>query len=185
MAKAAARRRRAGAARKGVCEQCGSIQIARSRASVLDKFIAAVSSRRSFVCRRCGWRARRDWTTADLERPEPTRAGAEFDPSLVALDQATNPSPNSTQKSSIGGNDATRTPLDSFATQVPAIDASDTTSFWNETTRASTPSNRGLRRSRERARRREVIATVWITALTVFMTAMLLLTGSCNTGGPV
>src|SRR5687768_833441 len=85
----------------GLCERCGSIQIVRTRAGFTDKVIALVSSQRPFLCRRCGWRARRPWTDAELARVVESRNSGEpgTDPALVVLDQAPKPKSRKRQSS--------------------------------------------------------------------------------------
>jgi len=44
-----------------LCEGCGSINVARSRSSRLDKVMRLLTGRKRFTCRRCGWTALRNW----------------------------------------------------------------------------------------------------------------------------
>ena len=70
-----------------LCEQCGSISIVKAPPEPTDKLLAIFTSKRPFVCRRCGWRARRDWTDLELDNLRDYGAGgAEPDPSLAVLD---------------------------------------------------------------------------------------------------
>jgi hypothetical protein len=70
-----------------LCERCGSVQIVSSPPTPLDKLLTVLFSIRPFLCRRCGWRARRGWTDADLERLHTYGAGgSQIDASLRPLD---------------------------------------------------------------------------------------------------
>lgn len=70
-----------------VCEQCGSIRIVRARPEPLDRVVRLFTSKRPFLCRRCGWQGRRGWTDADLLALTNYGAGgAESDPALAVLD---------------------------------------------------------------------------------------------------
>ncbi len=65
----------------------GSIGIVRARPESADRLVALFTSKRPFLCRRCGWRARRDWTDEALRKLTNYGAGgAEPDPLLASLD---------------------------------------------------------------------------------------------------
>ncbi len=65
----------------------GSIGIVRARPESADRLVALFTSKRPFLCRRCGWRARRDWTDQALRKLTNYGAGgAEPDPLLASLD---------------------------------------------------------------------------------------------------
>lgn len=70
------------------CERCGSVRLARARQGPMDRLRGALTGQRLWVCRRCGWRARRAWRAADVP-VLPERGGAEHawaDPTLAGLD---------------------------------------------------------------------------------------------------
>jgi len=71
-----------------LCETCGSVRISKAEPQTIDQFWSMISPKRPFICRRCGWRARRAWTDADLEKLKSYGAGgAHYDPALVVLDK--------------------------------------------------------------------------------------------------
>lgn len=47
-----------------LCEQCGSIDVARTQSSRVDRIVRLLTGRKRFTCMRCGWTARRDWHSA-------------------------------------------------------------------------------------------------------------------------
>jgi hypothetical protein len=55
-----------------LCEKCGSINVARTQSSRLDRIVRFFTGRKRFTCRRCGWTARRDWHQPRVEKTEPT-----------------------------------------------------------------------------------------------------------------
>jgi hypothetical protein len=59
-----------------LCESCGSIKVARTRSSNLDKIVRWLSGRKRFSCSQCGWTARRDWHQPPSEdvRPQPMKS---------------------------------------------------------------------------------------------------------------
>src|SRR5688500_5660735 len=70
-----------------LCEQCGSIRIVRARPQPLDRLVRLFTTKRPFLCRRCGWRGRQSWTEDDLAKLSSYGVGgAEPDPELVVLD---------------------------------------------------------------------------------------------------
>ena len=76
-----------------LCEQCGSIRIVRTQPEPVDKLVRWFTSKRPFVCRRCGWRGRRDGSDdALLSLMNYGAGGAEPDPALAALDSHQEPS---------------------------------------------------------------------------------------------
>ena len=141
-----------------LCEQCGSINIVRAQSDPSDRVVAFFTSKRPFVCRRCGWRGRRDWKDRDLrELMNYGAGGAEPDPSLAVLDREPHARPD--------------------AFDMAALDAA-----------AGPPTQRRRRKFRnrpKRSRRREVIATIAVTALVMFFVVLLGLTGSCSGGTAV
>ena len=70
-----------------LCDRCGSIDIVRARARVLDKVIRLFTGKKPFVCRRCGWRARRAWSEADRQDRSKFAPSDQSDPALAVLDE--------------------------------------------------------------------------------------------------
>jgi hypothetical protein len=163
-----------------LCGQCGSIRIVRAESDQLDRLVAVFTAKRPFLCRRCGWRARRTWTNSDLQRLENYGAGgAEVDPSLIALDAPTNR--------------RRRTKLAKSAVQDPdafALESLDlNSSSPDNQTRLELPHSQSSgarqRRSRNRrlrSRRGEILATVFVTVVITLAVMILTLTGSCAGG---
>lgn len=174
-----------------LCEQCGSISIVRAQRSPTDKLVRLVTGKRPFVCRRCGWRGRRDWTDKDLRQLMDYGAGgAEPDPSLVVLDEepvVTVPAKGRRKKAKAPRPAIERrTPedLDLAALELPYAETLAPGSDDRERLRGqSTSANRQRTRDRRRrSRQREMIATVAVAALVVSLMVMLGLTGSCGGG---
>ncbi len=139
-----------------LCEQCGSINLVRAQPGLSDRVVAFFTSIRPFVCRRCGWRARRDWSDDDLrELMNYGAGGAEPDPSLAVLDR----------EPQVAAKTGTR---------------KDPTSGLPTRGR-----RRKLRNRQKRSRRREVVATIAATALVMFIVVLLGLTRSCSGGSDV
>lgn len=173
------------------CESCGSIQITRAHAAPTDKAVALLTSKRSFVCRRCGWRGRRAWTDDDLAKLIDDRFSgvAEVDPSLVVLDDMAAESP---------ARESMRTPrpkapLEAKAPQRSrefdlstldlaqplAEDEPVTIDPKVDTAEASRNHARRSRNRLEHARQREIVAAVAISVLVMLVIGVLGLTGSC------
>jgi hypothetical protein len=71
-----------------LCEQCGSIQISLLELGRFKSLVIRLFAKRRFLCRRCGWKAWRNWTDSDLRRLQNyVTGGAELDPRLVVLDK--------------------------------------------------------------------------------------------------
>lgn len=69
------------------CEQCGSINVAKARPAGRDRILSLFSRKRPIVCRRCGWRRRRQWTDDQLMRQKQlVTGGISEDPQLAGLD---------------------------------------------------------------------------------------------------
>jgi hypothetical protein len=47
------------------CWRCGSINIVRTRSSLLDRMIRLVNGKKRVTCKRCLWTARIEWNEAD------------------------------------------------------------------------------------------------------------------------
>lgn len=157
-----------------LCEQCGSIQIGTAQQEPADKLVAFFTAKRPFVCRRCGWRGRRAWTDEELSSlRDYGSGGAEVDPALAVLDHGQGVSRDTTLQN------AEPTGFD-----LSALDLAN--AGTHETTGAVEIRGRRSRRNRlKRSRRREIIAALAISALAMFLIAMLGLTGSCvSSPGP-
>lgn len=71
-----------------LCESCGSINIARSKSSRVDKVVRFFSGKKRFKCNRCGWSALREWDTAVRQKPAKLRlVETENDRPEIDLDQ--------------------------------------------------------------------------------------------------
>lgn len=168
-----------------LCEQCGSIQIVSVRPKAIDRIIATVSSKRPFMCKRCGWRALRAWTDADFVRPDHYGTGAEIDPELVVLDAPSHEHRHRSRDK--------KQPLEPAEAAIPSqgfdfseldfstVEPPDGGPLEDLTSRPKQkPYDRAPRPSFNRRHRREIVATVAMSALAVFVTAMITLSGSCN-----
>jgi len=174
-----------------LCGQCGSIQVTRAAPNVADRFLRVFFSTRPFVCRRCGWRGRREWTDEQLlNLQEYGVGGAEPDPSLVSLDQ--HPKPKRRQ-----GRKQSRKRAPSGFPKAPPVSAADfdlaaidlarddiaspspTPESLSDVVELRSSGWSGVQRRLKRSRRREIIATVVVTALAMFLFLMIGLTGSC------
>ena len=47
------------------CWRCGSINIVRTRSSILDRIVRLCTGRKRVTCKRCLWTARIEWDEAD------------------------------------------------------------------------------------------------------------------------
>lgn len=166
-----------------LCERCGSISIVKATPVPLERWAALFSSSRPFLCRRCGWRGRRDWSDRDFEALSAYGAGgAEPDPTLSALDEPQQRKRRKQRKAKASeGREDPRVDMGLKAidleTAIPAAPP-DT----HATPQRLDPSveHRLARKRRSRARRREVIGTIAVTSLLMFLGAVLSLTGSCS-----
>ena len=156
-----------------LCEQCGSISVAKAPLEPTDKLLAIFTSKRPFVCRRCGWRARRGWTDLELDDLRDYGAGgAEPDPSLTSLD----------------GDGSAGSASESESFDLAALDLADAspTPPASEDSReelfgpAPTRKRRSVRKRRPRPQRREVVATIAVTSMVMLVVVALTMTGSCS-----
>jgi len=175
-----------------LCEQCGSISISKAQPAALDTLVAIFTSRRPFICRRCGWRARRRWTDEDFRRLENYGVGgAEYDPSLAVLDEKLKAGRRQKSRNGVSGSSPrSRTAasdefdpndIDLSGAEVASADRLVEPSNGDSTPKfvSKRPSRRRSERRRRRLRRREILATVAVTALTMFIVVIMSLTGSC------
>lgn len=174
-----------------LCEQCGSISIVKASPEPTDKLLAIFTSKRPFVCRRCGWRARRDWTDLDLDNlSEYGAGGAEPDPSLTVLD-GDGPDRQPRQET-LQKHDAEPTATsESESFDLAALDLADTSAMPPATEisqvelAADAPirERHHARKRRTRSQRREVVATIAVTMMVMFVVVALSMTGSCSGSG--
>lgn len=178
-----------------LCEQCGSIQLVRARSGPIDRGLAKFTSLRPFMCRRCGWRGRRSWTEADIVDPSEygIAIGATTDPALSTLDHpslksSSEPKPKASRKRKT----RKATPAKGFRPLAPTeFDLSEI--GWNQpdSAPADTPSSLGTRswdeRTRgineqrlKRANRRQIIGTIAMSALALFVFTLLSIGRSCG-----
>ena len=165
-----------------LCERCGSIQIVRVKPEPLERLWALASAKRPFVCRRCGWRGRRDWTDKDLRKLMDYGAGgAEPDPALSVLDEE-----QVAAESHWRGPERHEIPEDLDLAALEPLKAPTAPPRGEDLARASATSQSGKPRRRRdrqrRSRRREMFATVAATALVLSLAVMLGLTGRCGGG---
>ena len=165
-----------------LCERCGSIQIVRVKPEPLERLWALASAKRPFVCRRCGWRGRRDWTDKDLRKLMDYGAGgAEPDPALSVLDEE-----QVAAESHWRGPERHEIPEDLDLAALELLKA-PTAPPGSEGAPRPTASTRSANRQRShdrqrRSRQREIFATVAATALVLSLAVMLGLTGRCGGG---
>jgi hypothetical protein len=158
-----------------LCEQCGSIQVVTAQQEPADKLVAFFTAKRPFVCRRCGWRGRRAWTDEDLSSlRDYGSGGAEVDPALAILDHGQGVARGRTLQ------DAEPTAFD-----LSVLDLAH--AGTHESTGAVEIRERRSRRNRlKRSQRRKIIPAIAVSALAMFLIAMLGLTGSCaGSPGPL
>jgi len=163
-----------------LCEECGSIQIARAHAEGLDRLLGFFTSRRPFICRRCGWRARRDWTDAELkELQDYDTRSAMPDPELAVLDggqkRRKRPRPASKAARTARKREFDLSDLDLDGTPTSAEDSSSAAGSLDA---AVTEARQRVDRRKRRVRR-EIVATVALTTLAMFVFALMGFTGSC------
>lgn len=156
-----------------LCEQCGSIQVVKAHRNTVDKAVAMFSGRRAFVCRRCGWRARRAWTDNDLAKlADYSSSGfVEVDPALVTLDDPLGRRKQPEPK--LEGRDASRTEF-----ELSILDLAQPVSE-NERAVGRHRRHRITARRLKRWRRREILTAITVSTLAMFLIALLVLTGSC------
>lgn len=170
-----------------LCEQCGSIRIVRARPETADRLVALFTSKRPFLCRRCGWRARRPWSDDDLTAVMNYGAGgAETDPDLAALDAEPKPSGRRSRRRGRqrehGESVTSAEPLDPATLALTRDGTAQATETTDGAGRISTRKRRSSRSRRKKSRRREIVAAIAVTALVMFLVVLLGLTGSCSSG---
>ena len=141
-----------------LCENCGSIQVVRTKSTAIDRAVRLLSGRKPFVCRRCGWRARRRWDESNPSRYLEPTVWAANDPELVALDEVA-PGSEIPPHQSMGG-------------------GSDTVAVLRQGPRKKRGHKRAARTSRH-----EILGAVALTGVVMFAVAMFGLIGSCSGAG--
>ena len=162
-----------------LCEECGSIQLARAHANQLDKLLGLLTSKRPFICMRCGWRARRRWTDEDLKKlQEYDNPSAMPDPALAVLDS----DPNNRKRPRLATKaaNARRWEFD-----LSDLDLDTTTSVEDSSSSGSGSLDAAASEARHRVDRRkrrirrEIVATVALTTLAMVVFVMMGFTESC------
>lgn len=160
-----------------LCAQCGSIQITRAHGTLFDKIAGVLTTKRPFICRRCGWRGRRRWTDEDFHAMRNYgMGGAEVDSELSVLDD-----PPSERHSLARGRERTSDvsaakPHGFDLNEVPFGDDGIQSSISHELPHDTWPSRqKGARASRRgnRERRREIRLALAVSGL-LMITAFLL-----------
>jgi hypothetical protein len=165
-----------------LCERCGSISIVRLRPGRTDLAISILTGRQPFLCRRCGWRARRAWKDQHLARlNEYGAGGAETDPSLEVLDDIGYQKRREQKTTSAKQQDDRFDLVDLHlgAVSEPAASAQTAPIAQERKTRRS----KARVRRENLSRRREILATIAVTAIAMFLLVVISLSGSCS-GGP-
>lgn len=165
-----------------LCEQCGSISIVRAEPEPIDKLLGLFTSNRPFVCRRCGWRGRRDWSDADLRALLDYGAGgAEPDPDLAVLDDE--PKQSGPRSGRRGRTRTSRSRADQFDLATldlshPDVNQSESAaSLERSTARRSTGKGRGVRSRRNKTRRQKVTEAIAATVLVMLVVTVLGMAG--------
>lgn len=114
--------------------------------------------------------------------------GAEPDPDLVVLDAEPSPSANRSRRR---GRQRERRESGTSAEHLDPTAAlangetDQATATADGPGRISTHKRRSVRSRRKNSRRREIVATVAVTAFVMFLVVLLVLTGSCSSGTDV
>lgn len=165
-----------------LCEQCGSISIARARPDPADRLVTFFTAKRPFVCWRCGWRGRQYWSDEDLSRLMNYGAGgAEPDPALAALDDdaqapvATTPHHHQdSRRHSRHGARPEDFDLGGLDLAVSSVDWAGALEARAHTPRlASSGKYRGARHRHKGSRRHEIVMTVAASTLMMFVILMM------------
>jgi len=162
-----------------LCEQCGSVSLVKAHTTLSDRVLSLLTGRKPFRCRRCGWRARRAWTDQDLERlSEYGAGGAQVDPSLARLDDIGGQRP---RKQTARFPKPYESNFDLVDLNLNAARA-DTEAWQTDgnADRQAPLKRRRIRRRRNRSNRREILPTVAVTAIVMFVLIVISLSGSCS-----
>lgn len=172
-----------------LCEQCGSISIVKAQPTTGDKVVAFFTAKRPFLCRRCGWRARRGWSDFELDSLRDYGAGgAHPDPALGVLDDnhhrandeeqviARRAMPNDPREKEV----ATFEPeaLD-FVTPVEPSAMPTEPATAEATVERAERKPRAVRKRRSRMIGREIAVTIAVTSIIMAAGVALITVGSC------
>jgi len=171
-----------------LCERCGSIRIVRVRLDPADRLVAIFTGRRPFLCRRCGWRGRRNWSDNDLQNLlDYSVGGGETDPALVALDGEQQPQERRQRSTSVETERVSTNEhaLESFDLDTAPLASSESSRLAvsrnaKQAGRSATRKRRARRSGRKQAGRRGMLAAIAGSALLMFLAIILSLTGSCR-----
>jgi hypothetical protein len=160
-----------------LCEQCGSINIALAKQRPVEKLLVLFGSRRPFLCRRCGWRARRRWTDQDLiNLGNYAAGGAEPDPALALLDRGhVVPKEREYRRKRSLAPGGTCSEGVSGEFDLGKLDLTNGASGQNEvsdspvTARPPSRNRHHPSRRRKKSRRRGMVATIALTAFVMFL----------------
>jgi hypothetical protein len=161
---------------RAVCEQCGSIRIARVKATRTDAAVSMVTGREPFLCLRCGWRSRQRWTDEDLRARDP-RVSDEPDPELATLDQ---PPQNKNRKRRTSQANARRQQDNKFDLGDFDKSGNSVASVGPEVMTSAGPHVVTARRRRSRSRRREILGTIAVSLLAMAIVTLMSFVGSCS-----
>jgi hypothetical protein len=174
----------------GICEHCGSIQVYRAPESVTGRFRAFITRRRLWLCRRCGWKGRRNWD----ENTRVDRSGlvvdssSAYDPAMVVLDQGSSISLHQRKRhrrqESPDTDRVTSSPVSSEFDLPPLGELNAVETLNPHDATDGTPlvlaPRRLMSRRIYRARRNEIVGTVIVTAAVMLLVIVLGLLGSCS-----
>lgn len=161
-----------------LCEQCGSVSLVKAHTTPSDRLVSLLTGRKPFRCRRCGWRARRAWTDQDLERlSEYGAGGAQVDPSLAQLDDISGK--RRQRKAPFPMHDERNFDLVDLNLSAASADI-EAWQTKGSADRQTPLKRRRIRRRRNRSSRREILATVAVTAMVMFVLIVITLSGSCS-----
>jgi hypothetical protein len=167
-----------------LCEQCGSIQIERTPPGITDRLVAIFTGKRPFLCFRCGWRGRRNWTDDDLKALlEYGAGGAEPDPALAVLDDEKPSRERRRRQTRRKGKKkaSVKAPPDAFDLDPLSLTGSEIgTSDEEEKTApvAASRQRRGIRRTP--SLRREIVMAIAVTLIVMLFVFVLSISPGCG-----
>ena len=174
-----------------MCEQCGSISIVQAQPRAGDTIVAFFTGKRPFLCRRCGWRARRRWSDLELDSLRNYGAGgAEIDPALSVLDEADAPVGDRKdviamrRREEATQDEAAATTFDPGALDFVSV-LSDEPSTLSELEdqppigERSARKRHGVRKGRGRVIGREIVVTIAVTSIIILAGVALSTASSC------
>jgi hypothetical protein len=169
-----------------LCEQCGSTRIERTLPEPIDRLVAIFTGVRPFLCLRCGWRGRRNWTDDDLKALLDYGAGgAELDPALAALDNEE--LPRGRRKRQTKGRKTRKSRVkpvpDTFGLNALVLASAELGAEVEEgTVRPASESQppRGVKR--KPSARREIVTAIFVAALVMLIVFFLSIAPGCVEG---